>query len=85
MNATMNDLQKHMSIVVYFLLGISIPLVGLRCYTRFRVLKSFGVDDALVVVSLVSRPDRYLLPLCAIINHTVVVICLLFCTDRPIH
>lgn len=55
-NAAMNDLQKQMSIAVYFFLGLSIPAVALRCYTRFRVLKSFGIDDVLVVVSLVSIP-----------------------------
>ncbi|KAF1947568.1 hypothetical protein EJ02DRAFT_392089 [Clathrospora elynae] len=47
----MNSQQSTLLFVVYFFLGFIIPLTFLRCYTRFRILKSFGVDDVLVILS----------------------------------
>lgn len=45
------------------LLGISLVFavctwvaVGLRCYVRLRLLKRFGVDDGVMVLTLVGNP-----------------------------
>lgn len=44
--------------VILFLLA-AIAVVGLRCYTRLRVTSSFGSDDILITIALVSEISTY--------------------------
>lgn len=34
--------------------GVSLVTVCLRCFVRLRIVKSFGADDALMIVAAVS-------------------------------
>ena len=40
--------------VVSFLCTLAATAVGLRVYTRWRLIKQFGIDDGLACLSLVS-------------------------------
>lgn len=53
----MNTQQASILFVLYFFMALAVPLMVLRCYTRFRLLGSFGVDDALAICSLVSEME----------------------------
>lgn len=42
-------------IITAVFLSISLIAVYLRCFVRLKIVKSFGLDDALMVVATVSR------------------------------
>ncbi|ATZ50483.1 hypothetical protein BCIN_05g08310 [Botrytis cinerea B05.10] len=46
------DKQDEILIITLLFSGIACVAVALRCYVRTRLLKAFGVDDAIAVVSL---------------------------------
>lgn len=48
----MNSSQISILFVVYFFTALAVPLTALRCYTRFRILGSFGIDDCLAIFSI---------------------------------
>jgi hypothetical protein len=81
-HAIMNHEKISLSLVTYLFLVLSIVLTLLRCYTRFYLLKSHGLDDVLSICSLVrfEIPTRglsrmyLLLPL--VFSHSL-------CCDRP--
>ncbi|CAG8414264.1 unnamed protein product [Penicillium salamii] len=39
-------------------LGVSLVTVSLRCFTRLKIAKSFGSDDALMVTAAVSNSEK---------------------------
>lgn len=43
--------------IVGSLTGITAAFVGARLYVRYRMLRSIGLDDSLIILALVSSPS----------------------------
>lgn len=53
--------EVKLLIVLWTFLGLGTVTVGLRCYVRLAISKSFGIDDWFMVIGYVSffaRADR---------------------------
>ena len=50
----MADRRSDLYAVTSLFLGLTWLSVSLRCWVRVRIIKSFGLDDWLTVVALVS-------------------------------
>ena len=46
--------QYKLLVVLWTFLGLTTVTVGLRCYVRLAIAKSFGIDDWFMVISYVS-------------------------------
>lgn len=46
--------QDKLLVVLWTFLGLTSVTVGLRCYVRLAIAKSFGVDDWFMVIGYVS-------------------------------
>jgi hypothetical protein len=41
-------------IIASISLGLSLVVVCLRCYVRLKLVRSFGIDDLIIIVAMVS-------------------------------
>lgn len=56
MAAESNNRGPQLLAVNFLFLFMAVIATALRCYTRIFIVKSFGVDDYLMVVATVSEP-----------------------------